>query len=69
MTEEYDGTIWLTVPDALKYLRVSKTTLYMLMKDGRLPFYYVKGTHQRRVKRADLDNLMIRGTGDEIDKD
>ncbi len=67
MTEEHDATTWLTVPEALSYLRVSKTTLYALMKDGRLAFYYVKGTSQRRIRMVDLDNLMILGAVDDLD--
>jgi len=37
------------------------------MKDGRLPFYYIKGTRQRRVKQTDLDALLERGNPNELD--
>jgi len=57
---------WFDIPGALKYLKTNKTTLYDCMKDGRLPFYYIKGTHQRRIKKVDLDALLTPGKpGDE----
>lgn len=67
MTDDMDDTTWLTVPEAQDYLRVSKTTLYNFMQDGRLPFYYLKGTRQRRVRRTDLDALLEPGHPEELD--
>jgi excisionase family DNA binding protein len=67
MSETRDTTLWLTVPEAREYLKVSKTTLYNLMKDRRLPFYYISGTRQRRVKQADLEALLQLGNPDELD--
>lgn len=67
MTDTTDGTAWMTVPEALSYLKVSKTTLYSCMKDGRLPFYYIRGTHQRRIKRNDLDALLAPGNPNEFE--
>lgn len=67
MAEPHDGTVWLTAPEAREYLKVSKATLYNLMKDGRLPFYYIAGTRQRRVKRSDLDALLQPGNPHELD--
>lgn len=61
MTDRHDEIIWLTVPEASDYLKVSKATLYNLMKDGRLPFFYIAGTRQRRVKRDDLNALLEPG--------
>lgn len=67
MTDNSDDTIWMTPSESQAYLKISKTTLYDCMKDGRLPFYYVKGTRQRRLKKADLDALMIGGEkGEEL---
>jgi excisionase family DNA binding protein len=68
MTGRHDGTIWLTVPEASEYLKVSKTTLYNLMKDGRLPFFYIAGTRQRRIKQADLDALLQPGRPEDLDE-
>ena len=65
--EQSEAKPWLTVPDALDYLSVSKTTLYALMKDGRLPFFYISGTRQRRVRRLDLDALLEPGRPDDLD--
>lgn len=67
MAEIQEGNIWLTVPEAQDYLKVSKTTLYNLMKDGRLPFYYITGTRQRRVKQRDLDAVLHLGNPDDLD--
>lgn len=66
MAEIHDGIIWLTVPEAQEYLKVSKATLYNLMKDGRLPFYYIVGTRQRRIKRSDLDALLQPGNPEDL---
>ena len=63
---------WLTMPQAQEYLKVSRTTLYRLMDAGTLPFYRITGTRQRRFKRSDLDQLMIReepGSGASDDSD
>jgi excisionase family DNA binding protein len=60
-------TVWVTIPEATKYLRISKSTIYELMSDGRLAFYYLKGTRQRRVKKEDLDALMILGDPQDSD--
>ncbi len=67
MTEAHDGTLWFTIQEAQDYLKVSKPTLYSLMKDGRLPFYYILGTRQRRIKQADLDALLRPGHPRELD--
>lgn len=65
MSERSDDTIWMTPSEAQAYLRISKTTLYDCMKDGRLSFYYIKGTRQRRIKKSDLDGLMTTGDNEE----
>lgn len=67
MSEVDDGIVWLTMPEAQEYLKISKTTLYDVMRDGRLPFYFIDGTRQRRVKRSDLDALLKRGKPDELE--
>ena len=67
MSKQANSDEWLTIPEALTYLKVSKTTLYDCMKDGRLPFYYVRGTRQRRIRAEDLEDLMLRGGSQEFD--
>ncbi|MBV7334973.1 helix-turn-helix domain-containing protein [Chloroflexi bacterium TSY] len=53
------NTKWYDVARACDYLSVSKTTLYRYMKDGRLPFYHLADTTSRRVKKNDLDALLV----------
>lgn len=67
MTEKMENTKWMSVSAACEYLSVSKATLYLYMKDGRLPYYHLAGTHQRRVKKSDLDALLLPGRPEEID--
>lgn len=67
MKNESVDDVWMTPAEAQDYLKISKSTLYDCMKDGRLPFFYVKGTRQRRIKKTDLDNLMIAGDPHEGD--
>jgi excisionase family DNA binding protein len=66
MSVIHEGTLWLTVPEAQEYLKVSKPTIYNLMRDGRLPFYYIAGTRQRRVKQVDLDAVLQLGRPDDL---
>lgn len=63
--------VWLTMPQAMEYLQVSRRTLYRLMDEGTLPYYRITGTRQRRFKRNDLDQLMVLeapGAADEPDE-
>lgn len=52
---------WLTLDEAAAYLKLSKPSIYRLCTEGRLPFYKIAGTGQRRFKRADLDALLEPG--------
>lgn len=61
MTSEHEFAAYYTITEACAYLRVSKSTLYDLMADGRLPFFRIKGTRKRRFKRTDLDALIEQG--------
>jgi excisionase family DNA binding protein len=61
MIEQPENTQWYTVAEACEYLRVSKTTLYDYMKDERLPFFYLAGTRNRRLRKRDLDALLEPG--------
>jgi len=70
MAECDDNLHWYTVAEACEYLRVSKTTLYEYMKDERLPFFYLAGTRNRRIRQADLDALLEPGNpADLLDSD
>lgn len=53
MADEY-----LNVRSAARYLGVSPTTLYKLISSGKLPTFRSElNTHERLVRRADLDEL------------
>lgn len=45
----------LTVPDAAKFLSISRSAVYQLMQSGRLP--YVQFGRSRRVPRRSLISL------------
>ncbi len=45
----------LTVLEVAKYLRVSRQTVYTLIREGKIPHFKV-GT-KVRIKRADLDAM------------
>ena len=58
MTDE-----WLTAAEAMAYLKVSKSTLYRLCAEGKLPYFLVGGSGDRRFKRSDLDAALVPGGG------
>lgn len=65
-----DPARWYTIAEACDYLRVSKATLYANMADGRLRFYVMKGTRNRRFKKSDLDALLEPGNpGDSAEEE
>ncbi len=52
---------WFTPTEAMKYLGVSRPTLYHMMDTGLLKFYTIKGVQKRRIKKEDLDALFEEG--------
>ena len=56
---------WLTLDEAAAYLKLSKPSIYRLCTEGRLPFYKIAGTGQRRFKQVDLDALLEPGQPEE----
>ena len=60
---------WLTIGQAIAYTKISRSTLYRLMDEGVVPYYRVSGTRQRRFKRSELDQLMIREEPSQSDYD
>lgn len=68
MGDQLTDRTWLSVVDACEYLGISKPTLYKYMKDERLPYYVLAGTSQRRIKKEDLDALLIRGKPSEVEE-
>lgn len=67
MSQIIDEMRWFTVDEASEYLRITRATLYTYMKDGRLPFYYLAGTRNRRIKKSDVDALLILGRSEDIE--
>jgi excisionase family DNA binding protein len=55
-----------TIEEAMEYLRVSRSTIYRLMREGDLP-YYVLTKGRRRLKREDLDKLLVKGDAKDIE--
>ena len=51
---------FLTINEASEYLKLGRRTLYKYMDDGILPYYILKPSGRRRLKRQDLDALMTR---------
>lgn len=54
-------TEWLTPNEAAAYLKVNRRTLYGLMASGRLPYHQMPGSGRRRIRREDLDALLVPG--------
>ncbi len=67
MSDGSDEIRWMTVEEASTYLRITRATLYAYMKDGKLPYYYLAGTHNRRLKKSDVDALLVIGRPEDID--
>ena len=66
MTDVTKQDRWMTVAESMAYIGVSKATIYSYMADGRLPFFYIKGSNQRRLKRSDLDAMLVPGRPEDI---
>ncbi len=54
-------TEWMTIKEAMAYLKVSRRTIYNLCDSGKLPFYTLGEGGIRRFKRSDLDRVLIPG--------
>ncbi len=50
---------WYTIDESAGYLRVSRRTMYKLIKAGQLAAYRVGMAGHRRVKREDLERVMM----------
>lgn len=51
-------TVWLTPKEAMAYLKVSKSTFYKLVREGRVTAYTLAGTDDKRYKQEELDALL-----------
>ena len=58
---------WLSIGEAVRQLKVGRTTLHRWVKQGRLPAYRL-GPKAVRIRRADLERLItpVSGTGEEV---
>jgi excisionase family DNA binding protein len=56
-----EGSDWLTLGQAAKYLGVAQSTIRKWSDQGRLPAFYTPGGH-RRYRRRDLD-AFVSGSG------
>jgi len=54
-------TEWLTIDEACAYLKTNRRTLYRLMETGKLPYYQIADGGRRRIKREDIDALLVPG--------
>ncbi len=52
-------TPWLTKAEGAEYCRVSLATFERWIKDGRVRLYRVEGLQSKRVRRDELDELMV----------
>ena len=48
----------LTIAEATELLKISKTTIYEMVKDGRLPSVRLPGVRRVFVRRSDLEVLI-----------
>ncbi len=64
---EHITTEWLSIGEAVRQLKVGRTTLHRWLKQGRLPAYRV-GPKAVRIRRADLERLIrpVNDTGEEV---
>jgi len=60
-----DGTVieWLTIEEVCVYLKVNRRTLYRLMETGKLPYYQIADGGRRRIRKEDVDALLVPGVG------
>ena len=54
---------WLTIAEACDYLRVARATVYRWARAGNLPLFKLGG-RATRVKRADLDRMLVEKASD-----
>ncbi len=59
--QEASEKTWLNPTEAADHLGVSRETLYRLMDSGDLPYFTFKKIRKRRIRREDLDALLIKG--------
>jgi excisionase family DNA binding protein len=55
---------WLTLKEAMAYLKVSRSTIFEWCSSGKLPYFKLEasGRLSRRFRREDLDAVLTPGT-------
>ena len=48
----------LTVDEATKLLKISKSSVYEMVKDGSMPSVKLPGVRRVFIKRSDLENIL-----------
>src|SRR5687768_14826705 len=51
----------LTVEEACRYLKVNRRSLYRYMSDGKLPYFNIGRSGLRRLRRSDVEALLLPG--------
>lgn len=54
-------TEWLTRKQAAEYLQVTPRTIDRWMAKGRLRYHRIAGSGRRRIRREDLDAMLVPG--------
>jgi len=62
-TKPTEPAIWLTVEEAAKRLRISRSILYRLLTSGDVPSFTVPGTKSRRIDAAELESWAASASG------
>ena len=50
-------SVWMTVEEVARYLRVSKGVVYNLTSNGYLPYYKIGG--RNRFLKSEIDQLIL----------
>lgn len=57
---------WYTIDEAANYLRVSRRTMYQLIKERQLKAYRVGARGHKRFRHEELDHVMTKEDGDDL---
>ena len=51
----------MTVPEVAEFLRVARSSVYVLIDNGSLPYIRFPGMRSRRISRSAVEELIQRG--------
>ncbi len=49
---------WLTAPEAMKHLKISRATFYKLVREKKIIAYYIEGVSDPRYLQGELDAML-----------